>query len=365
MENTKIGNKEAIALLVTITFNHIIINITKVIVDLTASASLLNILYVGIITIIFTSIICYLLNNFPTLDIVDISEYLGGKVLKWFIGLLFVGYFIFFSGNLLNMFSACLEIIYFQLVKTKYVVALFVIAAVIACTLRNNAIYRSTFIIFPFLIISTLFLFIGNYKYFIIEKMYPLLGNGAYATFMTGLSNMFAFQGLAYIYFMPPKLKEPNQLKKVAITSIILSCIFLLISVAIILFMFNGFVETDELLPLYSAVKYIEFGSFFQKLDSAFVLIWITSFVSYLGIALKFSSNLLAKLTKIETESIFAYLLGIAIFFIGIWQKNYALSKFIAGPVYQYAFFILIVGISLLLLTLATIKQKVRMWFNK
>ena len=364
MENTQIGNKEAIALLVTIVFNHIIINSTKTIIDLTASASLLNILYIGIITIIFTSIICYFLNKFPTLDIVDISEYLGGKVLKWLIGLLFVGYFIFFTGNLLNMFSSCLEIIYFQLVKTKYVVALLVIAAVIGCTLRHNAIFRSTFIIFPFLIISTLFLFIGDFKYFEFEKMYPLLGNGAYTTFVTGLCNMFAFQGLAYIYFFPPKLKEPNQLKKVAITSIVLSSIFLLISIAIILFMFNGFIETDELLPLYSAVKYIEFGSFFQKLDSAFVLIWITSFVSYLGLVLKFSSNILTKLTKIENESIFAYLLGIALFFIGIWQKNYALSKFLAGPIYQYAFFILVIGISLLILISATIKQKVRKWFK-
>ena len=155
MENTKIGNKEAIALLVTITFNHIIMNITKSIIDSTESASLINVLYIGIVTIIFTSIICYFLNKFPTLDLIDISEYLGGKILKWLIGILFVGYFIFFAGNLLNMFSSCLEIIYFQLVKTKYIVALFLIAAVIACTMKHNAIFRSTLIIFPFLIIST------------------------------------------------------------------------------------------------------------------------------------------------------------------------------------------------------------------
>lgn len=364
MENTKIGNKEAIALLVTITFNHIITNITKAIIDMEKSASLINVLYIGVVAIIFTSIICYFLNKFPTLDLIDISEYLGGKILEWIVGILFVGYFIFFAGNLLNMFSTCLEIIYFQLVKAIYIVGLFVIGAVIACTMRHNAIFRSILIIFPFLIISTFFLFIGDFRYFDFEKMYPILGNGSYTTFIAGLSNMFAFQGLAYIYFMPSKLKEPNQLKKVAITSVILSCIFLLISVAIILFMFNGFVETDELLPLYSASKYIEFGSFLQKLDSTFVLIWIVSFVSYLGIVLKFSSNILSKLTNIENESLFVYLLGIVLFFIGIWQKNYAISKFLAGTVYKYAFFILVVGFSLLILLSASIKPKIRKWFK-
>ena len=364
MENTKIGNKEAIALLVTITFNHIIMNISKAIIDSNESASLINVLYIGIITIIFTSIICYFLNKFPTLDLIDISEYLGGKILKWIVGILFVGYFIFFAGNLLNMFSSCLEIIYFQLVKTKYVVSLFLIGAVLACTMRNSAIFRSNFILLPFLIISTLFIFIGNFRYFTFEKMYPILGNGGYATFIAGLSNMFAFQGLAYIYLIPPVLKESNKLKKVAITSIVLSCIFLLISIAVMLFMFNGFVETDELLPLYSAVKYIEFGSFFQKLDSAFILIWITAFVSYLGITLKFSSIILKKLINIENQNIFAYVLAIILFFIGTWQKNYALSKFLATTVYKYAFFILNIGISLLILLSATIKQKVRTWFK-
>lgn len=364
MENTKIGNKEAIALLVTIAFNNIILNVTKSIIDTTASASLLNILYIGIIAIIFTSIICYFLNKFPTLDLIDISEFLGGKVLKWIIGLLFVGYFIFFAGILLNIFSTFLEISYFQLVKTIYVIGLFVLAAVVSSTMRHNAIYRTNFIIFPLLIISTLFIFISDYRYLVFEKMYPIFGNGLFTTFVAGLSNMFAFQGLAYIYFLPTELKEPNKIKNVAITSVILSCIFLLICVAIILFMFTGFVETDELLPLYSAVKYIEFGSFFQKLDSTFVLIWIIAFVSYLSIALKFSSKILKKLTNIENENIFTYLLGIVLFFIGLWPKNYAISTFFANTVYKYAFFILIIGISFLILMSATIKQKVRKWFK-
>ncbi len=364
MESTKIGNKEAIALIVTIVFNNIIMNVTKALIDVSSSASLINVLYIGIISIIFTCIICYFLNKFPTLDIVDISEYLGGKILKWIIGILFVAYFIFFAGILLQMFVSCLEIMYFQLVKVNYMVALFIICAVISCNMKHNAVYRANLIIFPLLVISTLFLFVADFRYMVVEKMYPILGNGWYATFIAGLSNLFAFQGLAYIYFIPPKLKEPTQLKKIAITSIVLSCILLLICVAIILFMFNGFVETDELLPLYSAVKYIEFGSFFQKSDSAFVLIWIICFASYLSITLKFSSNILIKLTKFENENFFNLLLCISLFFIGIWQKKYALTIFFTDTIYKYSFFILVVGISFCILLFATMKQKARKWFK-
>lgn len=124
--------------------------------------------------------------------------------------------------------------------------------------------------------------------------------------------------------------------------------------------MFDGFVETDELLPLYSAVKYIEFGSFLQKLDSTFILIWIIAFVNYLSITLKFSTHIFKKLTNIKNENIFTYILGLALFFVGIWQKNYTLYKFLVSTIYKYAFFILIIGISLLILISATIKQKIR-----
>ncbi len=364
MENTKIGNKEVIALLVTITFNHTILNVTKTIVDTTTSASLLNILYIGIIAIIFTCMICYFLNKFPTFDLIDISNYLGGKVLKWIIGISFIAYFIFFAGILLNMFSSALQIIYFPQTKIFYIILLFIIGAFISCNLKYNAVYRVAIIIFPLLVISTLFLFFSDMQFFEFEKMYPIFGDGLFTTFASGISNIFAFQCLAYIYFLPPKLRNPNKLKNIVVTAICLSCILLLICVAIILFMFNGFIETDELMPLYSAVKYIEFGSFFRNMDSLFVLIWIISFVSYMGIILKISSGIFKKLTNIKNNYVITTILSIALLLCSIWPKNYAISVNLAGDAYKYTFIILALGISFLILLFAVIKQKVMRWFK-
>lgn len=360
MENTKIGNKESIALLLTITFNHIIISITKTIINTTASSSLLNILYISIITIIFTSTICYFLNKFPTFDLLDISNYLGGRFLKWIIGSLFIIYFISFSGILLHLFSAFLQITYFPYTKIFFIVCLFLIASLICCKLKYNAVYRSSLFLIPVLFISILFLFLSNMDYYNVEKIYPIFGKGINSTFLSGLSNMFAFQVLAYIYFLPPVMKDSNKIKKIAIFSIILSSIFLLICVASILLMFDNHVDTDELVPLYYSVKYIQFGMFFQKLDSFFVLLWIMSLVNYLGITIKFCTNILKKLTKIENPSVFTYLIVLGLLFASIWPKNDAVSTFFASDVYKYSFFILVISISFLVLFFAFIKQKVR-----
>ena len=364
MDNTKIGNKEAIALLLTITFNHIILNITKSIIDVTASASLLNLLYVGIISIIFTCIICYFLKKFPTFDLIDISDYLGGNLLKWIIGLAYIAYFIFFAGILLNLFSSFLQIIYFPMTKLFYIILLFIIAAVLSCNMKHNAIYRSILIFFPFFVVSILLLFFSDISYYDVEKIYPIFGNGLYATFVSGLCNMFAFQALAYIYFMPPMLKQPEQIKKISVTAIVLSCIFLLISVAVILFMFSGFVKTDELMPLYSATKYIEFGSFFRKLDSIYLLIWLVTFISYLSITLKFSSNILVKLTHFKNELLFIILLALSLLVISLLPKNHSISTYYLNVIYKYAFFILIICVTFFVLVSATIKKSIRRWFK-
>lgn len=365
MDNTKIGNKEAIALLVTITFNHIILNITKSIINLTSSASLLNILYISIIVICYTCLICYFLKKFPTCDIIDISNYLGGKVLKWIIGIAYIAYFVFWAGILLHLFASFLQIIYFPMTKLFYIILLFLISTIVACTMKHNSIYRTIYIFFPFLVVSTLVLFLADIPYYEMDKIYPILGNGLFSTFVSGLCNMFAFQVLAYIYFLPPILKNPADIKKVSVTAIILSSIFLLISIAIIIFMFNGFLETDELMQLYSATKYVKFGSFFRKPDSIYLLIWIIAFMSYLGITLNFSNNILRKLTNSKNKTLFDIVLCVCIFLVSLWPKNYAVSTYLSNIVYKYSFFILVIGISFIILIFATIKKVVRRWLSR
>ena len=358
MENTKIGNKEAVALLVTITFNQLIINGSKAILNNTSSASLLNILFLSIITIIFTCVICYFLNKFPAFDLIDISDFLGGRFLKWVIGLLYITYFIIFSGNLLHLFSTCLQIIYFPVTLLFFIRLFFVIGATLTCLFKNNTVYRSPFVLFPILIITTVFLFISDIQFFYVENVYPMFGEGIFTTFVSGLSNLIIFQALAYIFFLPPMLKNPSEIKKITINSIVLSSFLILLTVATVLFTFNGLVEIDELLPLYSAVRYIDYGSFFQKMNSIFLLIWIMSFVSYLGITLKFSANILKKLSLFKTDSIFVIILGVLLFLASGWQKTYAVSTLFVQSALKFSFFILIFGISFLILAFAYLKYK-------
>lgn len=100
-------------------------------------------------------------------------------------------------------------------------------------------------------------------------------------------------------------------MKKVFTTSMLLGTVYLLLSVSIILLMFISLIYTSQIMPLYSAARYIEFGSFFQRLEALFVLIWSLQMLCYLTILCKISVSIFKKITNIEDEksltSVFHY----------------------------------------------------------
>lgn len=77
MSNQKIGTVEAIMMILAIVVSHTLLYLPKNILSFMKSASILNIIYVSIFAILIAYLIYRLLRNFPGLDIIDISEFVG------------------------------------------------------------------------------------------------------------------------------------------------------------------------------------------------------------------------------------------------------------------------------------------------
>lgn len=358
MNKVKLGNLEAIATILSFTVAHSVLTLPKSIIGSVGSSAVLNIAYVSIIAFVVCLIICKLLNKFPGMDIIDISYSLGGKPLQTIVGILFLAYIIFVSSILLRIFANCLQIVYYPMTDLIFIISLFIIGIIVACYQKFNAVFRTTLVIVPVVILGIIFLFIANTKYFNFENIFPIFGNGTTETFIFGAGNLFAFGGIACLYLLPPMLKNSNQFKKISVISIIISAIYLLLTIATILFMFNSFSFTDKLMPLYSAVRHIEFGTFFQRLDSLFLLTWILSFCCYLGVATNFSMGIIKKVTNIKNTKLVLFPFVLTILGVSLLPKSEAITNFLEGTVYKYVFLIFVIGFSISLLALAAIKNK-------
>ncbi len=351
MHTSKIGTMEAIMILLTIVVTHTILSLPKNLLSITKSATIINIIYVSLLALLLVIFIVRLFKKFPGMDILDISEYLGGSLFKKLLGILFISYFLVSSSILLRNFCECLKIVYFPDTDLLFLILLFIIAICIANRLSFTATLKTNLLVIPIVLASVVFLFLANLRNFTLERMYPLLGEGFFNTFVTGIGNISAFGGIAYLYFLPPLLKKPEQYKKIAITSIIITGIYLLLTIATILFMFSFFITEDEIMPLFSAARYIEFGTFFQRLESIFLLIWISVFCCYLSVVMKFSVLILQKITLLKDTNILLPCIGLTMLAISLFPENYAISKFYETTIYRYLVwgFILFANIAILL----------------
>ena len=356
MTEQKLGKWEAIILIVAIVINHIILGLPRSIVAEHASASILNVIYISAIVIILIFLICKLLESFPGLNIIDIAEFLGGKVLKIGISILFLLYIIFITGILLRSFSEGLKLIFFPRTSLPIIMILFLIAIVIMNKLNIVSIARANLFFTILVSVSIIFIFIGNWKDLTFQKIFPILGNGAYTTFFSGLSDLFAFGGIACIYLLPPYLKNQRDFKKVAYTSVGLSAFFLLISVATLLFIFPPTIIEQQIFPIYLASRFIDFSRFFQRLDALFLLIWLLSIICYLAIVLYFSTSIFKRVTNLKYSKWISTLFALFIFGTALIPKNMQEISFLENTVYRYIILILVFALSFIILILANIK---------
>ena len=357
MSKSKIGTLEAILIILSFLAPFSVISLPRTLINEINSSVLLNIIYITIICLVISIFIYKLFKNFPGLDIMDISQYLGGNVLKNIIGFIFIFYFIITSSIFLRNFCEGLKVVYFPYTDIVYVILLFIIAIATTNTLGFNSSIRTTSIIFPFLIVSIILLFVGNLDNFSFYRIFPILGDGFENTFLLGLTNIGCFAGITYLYFLPPLLKEPKKFKYVSILSVLLSGLFIIMCIATLLFMFSIYMNTDEIMPLFSVSRYIEFGSFFQRFESLFLLFWTISFCCYLSISCKFSAHILKKTFNLKDSPQLTYILLILTFAIALFPKNYSIINYFETNIYRYLS-IVIIFLGIFILIISNLKKK-------
>lgn len=298
------------------------------------------------------------LKIFLGLDILDISEFLGGKTLKNILGLFFISYFIISSSILLREFCEAIKIVYYPMTNIFFVILLFIITVALTNRLEFSATLKTNLIIVPFVLVSMLFLFGSNLRNFSFDRIFPILGTGFVNTFILGIGNIYSFCGIAFLYFLPPLLKKPEAFKKICITSVVIFAIFLILTVSVIIFMFSYFISKDEILPLYVVARYIEIGTFFVRLESIFLLIWMVIFACYLSIVVRFCMLIFKKLTNIKYTKALSYPFSILMLSISLLPCTYANAKHYETDIYPY----IVLGINYIfcisLLVFANLKKR-------
>ena len=358
MKAERIGKFEAIALMVIIIINVVILNIPNMIMLSAGPSAIINIIYVSILAILFSIVISKLFNRFTGKDIIDISEYLGGKVLKTVVCICFLMFFLLLAVVAVRYLSRSIKIIYFNNSPLLYLLLFFIVPAIIINKLGLKAVSGVNIIFVFIVILSLLFLLIFSYEYFNISKMFPIFGNGLNKTFIYGSTNIFAFVNFAFLFLIPSFLKSTSDFKKIAISSTIISALILVFCITTFILTLPTVTESDEILSIYLLTRMVGFGNFLERLDAIFIFSWIITLLSSLSIGIFFILKILRKMLNLQDEKTLASPIGLIILGGCLLIKNYSEIKFIGEYVYRYGFIALIFGLGFGILILANLKSR-------
>lgn len=360
MTNSKLRNIEAIALILIVFINHIILNMPQVILSTCGTSSIINVIYITLITFLVSFILIKLFKPFANYDIIDICDYLGGKTLKTIIGILCILYSILIGSTILRHFTEILKINYYSEFSIFFLIFLFLVAPTMANIFGNKAIVKSNLVIVIISLIGLILVFFSSVPNFVLQRALPLLGNGINETFFIGISNIFAFNGLFFIFFLGPDLEKKQDFNKITYISIGIIGIFLLLAIASLLLSFPFIFSTQQLSPVNFMVKNIEYGTFFERPEALFILIWIIAQISYISIVLMIILLIFKKITNIKQPSNLALAFSSFLLFVAMIPLDMADIRFLEDIIYKNISLIFIFIVLFGILILANIKYKLK-----
>ena len=359
MNYTKLGNFEAICLIVVLFVNHIVLNLPQMILDNSGTASVLNCIYILALVLIFALFTVKSLKNFLGFDIIDISEYLGGKFLKVLIGILCISYLIIEAAFLTRMFSKNLLLVYFENYPIAFIVFLFLFVAVVANLIGKKSIIKVNTIVVPLALFSIFLTFIFVVDLLKIERALPIFANGASNVFLAGASNIFAFNGLFFLYFISPLLNKKEDTSKVTFISVLICGIFLILAIALLVFTFSDIYSISRISPIYFIIVNSRLSAFLERPEMIFIFIWALALMSFVSIAVMFCLNIFKKLANMKEAKSLAPAVCSIIFIIALLINNIFTLETVANAFYKYGSLILVFGIFTLILIGANIKKKI------
>ena len=356
----KLQKIEAIFLIIIVMMNKLVLNIPYLVISTVGTGIIANVIYIGIIDLIFSLILVKLFDRFQNADIIDISEFLGGKILKWIVSIISIILFFFVAFITLIDFANALQIVYFSNFSIIYIVLFFIIGILIANLYGLKGIIHIASFLAPFILISVILPIWGVWDDFSIESFTPFFGNSYYFTFVMGLTNCFSMYIIAYFYFLKPHLKEGINFKKVVVISYGISWFLLILTIIPIMTLFNVNMENEPLNSLYLLSRKIEFGSFIQRTDALFILLWLISLLAYLSFVVFLINRIFKKLLNVSNERMLSFstcsiLLGLSILPLSSTQIH-----FLEKTLYRYLILGIVFGIEFLILIFANIKFKMK-----
>ncbi len=294
------GGWEAVALIISAISARIFLNFPREMAENAGTAGWLEIIYFSILAFLLFYLIARLYARFNRKDLLDIAGLAGGETGRIITGLLLLGLILFAGTLILREYTENMKIISLTDSPLGFVMMFFAVAMVAACFLGLEPIVRFIAVSVPILMVGNLFIILMVAPYYDPTHLLPVLGNGLYSIFGKGFFKISTYSPLVYLFLIPPFLKDQKSFRRIGYTALGVSAVLLLISSLAYSLVYSYPTSLENFLPVFQLARLINYGRFFQRLESVFVLAFAISAMQYLGVILFFAVHVFKKTFRLE-----------------------------------------------------------------
>ncbi len=357
MNQTKIGAIECIATIGCVNIIPLILTIPTFTAQTFGTGSFAQTVYTILISIIAFSIIFKLFFKFQNKDFIDISEYAGGKTLKYISGIIIISYLILSTVLVLSEFNENIRNMLLKNAPSEYIYLLFIAGMLVGVFSGIKGIFRTGTIIAPVILISLIFMFFALISDVDVTNYTPIFGNDLEEFFITGAFRLEIFEGMFLILLMGTHLKD---VKKATIGSFIIISLIVLLITSLLFGLIPYPASTENYFPFFELSRLISYGRFVQRLESFYTLLWLIAVYIYISLDTSYALHVFSKIFNLKYSKRLAPLFCVLILTLALILNSYITVLSIRKFLIDYIIPVLGFGYSITVLFIAFLKQKRR-----
>lgn len=244
-------------------------------------------------------VIAALLKRYPGMGIVEVSEEVAGPVFGLLASLGFLAFFVAATVLVAREFSETVGTALLPRTPLSVIMAAFVLAAFFAAYLGVEALTRAAFLASPLIIITLILLVVLILPQSNFDAIFPFFGPGVAKLAYHGLIHSGVAGEVMFLAVIAAQLREVQKVGMIGLVSIGTTALFTTVSVLVFVAVFPYPLCVHISYPGYETSTLIYLGRFFQRVDVAFVFLWVISGCIELALGAYTSAMILARMLKL------------------------------------------------------------------
>lgn len=245
------------------------------------NAAWIQMIYITLISFGLFLIINYLNKKSDMENIFDISERIGGKILRIIVGLLIFAVLMVNLAMNIRIFSESIRTVLLPNTPTSMVMLLFVISISVGAYIGIYSICRIHSLFMPvaaIVMLSFLLMLIPDIN---LNNIFPLAGTGTQNIFIEGLKSISLFGDMMIIYIIMPFCKNKRDIKKSVSYSFLISGIASSVMLLIYILVYPYPISKEFIIPVYQLARIVNIGQYFQRFEAFFEFTWSIAMMLY------------------------------------------------------------------------------------